>query len=115
MPRASRPSDPRHVPGEIELSSRARAGAGPSGRGRDLAYGGSGRYEAGPAPLSPRRRNVKRSMVRFLASALSVLALTFAAAAPAYAGPGTDTVKAKQATLFDLLKQGTPDAQKKID
>jgi phospholipid transport system substrate-binding protein len=54
-------------------------------------------------------------MVHLFASALSVLALTFAAVGPAYAGPGTDTVKAKQATLFDLLRQGTPDAQKKID
>jgi phospholipid transport system substrate-binding protein len=54
-------------------------------------------------------------MLRLFASALSVLALTFAAVGPAFAGPGTDTVKAKQTTLFDLLRQGTPDAQKKID
>jgi phospholipid transport system substrate-binding protein len=58
---------------------------------------------------------VKRSFVRFFASALSVLALTFAAVGPAFAGPGTDTVKARQAALFDLLRQGSPDAQKKID
>jgi phospholipid transport system substrate-binding protein len=54
-------------------------------------------------------------MLRLFASALSVLALTFAVVAPAFAGPGTDTMKAKQATLFDLLRQGSPDAQKKID
>ena len=58
---------------------------------------------------------MKRRMVRLFASALSVLALTFAAVGPAFAGPGTDTVKAKQSTLFDLLRQGSPDAQKKID
>ena len=58
---------------------------------------------------------MKRSLLRLFASVLSVLALTFAAVGPAFAGPGTDTIKAKQTTLFDLLRQGTPDAQKKID
>ena len=58
---------------------------------------------------------MKRRMLHFLAAVLSVLALTLAASAPAAAGAATDVVKTKQATLFDLLKQGTPDSQKKLD
>jgi phospholipid transport system substrate-binding protein len=42
-------------------------------------------------------------------------AITLTLASQAFAGPATDVVKAKQATLFDLLKQSTPDSQKKID
>jgi phospholipid transport system substrate-binding protein len=52
-------------------------------------------------------------MVQFFAAVLSMLALTLAG--PAYAGASTDMVKAKQGTLFELLKQGTPESQKKID
>jgi phospholipid transport system substrate-binding protein len=44
-----------------------------------------------------------------------VAALAFAFAGSAFAGGATDVVKAKQTTLFDLLRQGTPDSQKKID
>jgi len=57
---------------------------------------------------------VKRSMVHLFAAVLSALALTFAFTAPAFAGAATDVVKAKQTSLFDLLRQGTPDSQKKI-
>jgi phospholipid transport system substrate-binding protein len=49
-----------------------------------------------------------------LAAALGV-AISFTLASPAFAGPATDAVKAKQASLFDLLKQTSPDSQKKID
>jgi phospholipid transport system substrate-binding protein len=52
-------------------------------------------------------------MAHLFAALLSMLALTLAGSA--FAGPATDMVKAKQTTLFDLLKQGTPEAQKKID
>ena len=55
---------------------------------------------------------MKRRMVHLLATLLSVLALTVAGTA--LAGPATDTVKTKQTTLFDLLKQSTPESQKKI-
>jgi phospholipid transport system substrate-binding protein len=51
-------------------------------------------------------------MVHLFAALLSVLALTLAGSA--FAGAATDMVKAKQTSLFDLLKQGTPDSQKKI-
>jgi phospholipid transport system substrate-binding protein len=56
---------------------------------------------------------VKQRMVHLVATLGA--ALTFTLASPAFAGPPTDVVKAKQAVLFDLLKQTTPDAQKKID
>lgn len=56
---------------------------------------------------------MKRRMVHLIAAVLSMLALTFAGSA--FAGAASDTVKAKQTSLFDLLRQGTPDAQKKID
>ncbi len=55
---------------------------------------------------------MKRRMVHLFAALLSVLALTFAGSA--FAGAATDMVKAKQTSLFDLLRQGTPDSQKKI-
>jgi phospholipid transport system substrate-binding protein len=54
-------------------------------------------------------------MVHLFAAVLSALAFTLAAAGSAFAGPATDTVKAKQSALFALLRQGTPDAQKKMD
>jgi len=44
-----------------------------------------------------------------------IAALSFAFAAPAFAGGATDVVKAKQTSLFDLIRQGTGDSQKKID
>ncbi len=58
---------------------------------------------------------MKRRMVHFIAAVLSMLALTLGAAGSAFAGAATDVVKGKQTALFDLLKQTTPDAQKKID
>ncbi len=58
---------------------------------------------------------MKRRMLHFLAAVLSVLALALATAAPASAGAATDVVKTKQSALFDLLKQATPDSQKKLD
>lgn len=56
---------------------------------------------------------MKRRMVHLIAAVLSMLALTFAGSA--FAGAASDAVKTKQSSLFDLLKQGTPDGQKKID
>jgi phospholipid transport system substrate-binding protein len=56
---------------------------------------------------------VKRRMVHLFAALLAALALTVAGSA--FAGPATDVVKAKQAALFDLLRQASPDGQKKID
>ncbi len=56
---------------------------------------------------------MKQRMVHLFAALLSMLALTFAGTA--HAGAATDLVKGKQTTLFDLLKQGTPESQKKID
>jgi phospholipid transport system substrate-binding protein len=56
---------------------------------------------------------VKQTKVQLIAALFAALAL--AVAAPAFAGPGTDVVKSKQTVLFTLLKQNTPDAQKKID
>jgi hypothetical protein len=58
-------------------------------------------------------QDVKRS-IHLAAAMLSIAALTFGAAGPAFAGPATDTVKSKQTVLLDLLKQSTPNAQKKI-
>jgi phospholipid transport system substrate-binding protein len=52
-------------------------------------------------------------MVHLFATLISLIALTFASAA--FAGPATTMVQGKQTTLFDLLKQGTPESQKKID
>jgi phospholipid transport system substrate-binding protein len=51
-------------------------------------------------------------MVHLFAATVSVLALTFGAAS-AFAGPATDAVKAKQSSLFDLIKQSSD--QKKIN
>lgn len=41
-------------------------------------------------------------------------ALVFGQVSVAFAGPATDTVKARQDTLRELLKAGTPEANKKI-
>jgi phospholipid transport system substrate-binding protein len=51
-------------------------------------------------------------MVHLFATLLSMLALTFASSA--FAGAATDAVKTKQTALFDLLKQSSPDSNKKI-
>ena len=56
---------------------------------------------------------MKQRMVHLVAALGAALAFTLAS--PAFAGPPTDLVKAKQTALFDLLKQTSPDAQKKID
>lgn len=58
---------------------------------------------------------MKRRMAHFFSATVAVLALTLGTAGAAFAGPATDVVKAKQTSLFDLLKQSGPDAQKKID
>jgi phospholipid transport system substrate-binding protein len=60
------------------------------------------------------KTHVKRSMVRHFAAALSVFALSFASVGSAFAGAATDVVKTKQTALFSLIKQGTPDSEKKI-
>jgi phospholipid transport system substrate-binding protein len=52
-------------------------------------------------------------MVKLFAALFAAFALTLTG--PAFAGAATDLVKGKQTTLFDLLKQGTPESQKKID
>ena len=57
---------------------------------------------------------MKRSMVRHFAAALSMFALSFASVGSAFAGAATDVVKSRQTTLFSLIKQGTPDSEKKI-
>jgi phospholipid transport system substrate-binding protein len=56
---------------------------------------------------------VKQRIVQWVAALAAVLSFTLAS--PAFAGPATDVVKAKQSSLFELLKQTSPDAQKKID
>ena len=58
---------------------------------------------------------MKRRMVQFIATVLSVLAITFGAAGSAFAGAATDAVKTKQTALFNLLKQSGGDSQKKIN
>ena len=58
---------------------------------------------------------MKQRMIQLVAAALSVIALTFGVTGVAFAGAATDAVKAKQASLFDLIRQGSPDGQKKID
>jgi len=57
---------------------------------------------------------VKRRMVHLLAAVMSLLALSFAGMGSALAGGATDTVKSKQTALFDLLKQSTPESDKKV-
>ena len=51
-----------------------------------------------------------KTISRLFAVALAILALT--GAGNAFAGPATDVVKTKQASLFELLRQPTPDRQK---
>lgn len=58
---------------------------------------------------------MKRRMVHFFAAAVAAMALTVGTAGSAFAGPATDVVKAKQTSLFDLLKQSGGDSQKKIN
>jgi phospholipid transport system substrate-binding protein len=53
-------------------------------------------------------------MVHLFAAMVSLLALTFGLAPAAFAGAATDAVKGKQTSLFDLIKQPSPD-QKKIN
>lgn len=57
---------------------------------------------------------MKRRMVHLLAALMSLLALSFAGMGSALAGGATDTVKSKQTALFDLLKQSTPESDKKV-
>jgi len=57
---------------------------------------------------------VKRRMVHIMAAVVSSLALSFAGMGSAEAGGATDMVKGKQTALFDLIKQSTPDSQKKV-
>jgi phospholipid transport system substrate-binding protein len=52
-------------------------------------------------------------MVCFFAALVALFALGISSTA--LAGAASDAVKAKQSTLFELLKQGTPESQKKID
>ncbi len=55
-----------------------------------------------------------RRMNHLFAATFSLLALTLGQVDLASAGPATDVVKAKQAVLFDLLKKGGDENQKKI-
>lgn len=57
---------------------------------------------------------MKRRMVHLMAAVVSALALSFAGMGSAEAGGATDMVKGKQTALFDLIKQSTPDSQKKV-
>ena len=57
---------------------------------------------------------MKRSMLRHFAVVASVLALSFASVGSAFAGGATDVVKGKQTALFDLIKQSTPESEKKV-
>ncbi|WP_437851660.1 MlaC/ttg2D family ABC transporter substrate-binding protein [Sorangium sp. So ce363] len=55
-----------------------------------------------------------RRMNHLFAAAFSLLALTLGPVGLASAGPATDVVKAKQTALFDLLKKGGVENQKKV-
>ncbi|AUX46050.1 hypothetical protein SOCE26_075530 [Sorangium cellulosum] len=55
-----------------------------------------------------------RRMNHLFAAAFTLAALTLGQAGLASAGPATDVVKAKQTVLFDLLKKGGAEDQKKI-
>ena len=57
---------------------------------------------------------MKRSMVRHFAAVVSVLALSLTSVGSAFAGGATDVVKSKQTALFDLIKQSTPESEKKV-
>jgi phospholipid transport system substrate-binding protein len=52
--------------------------------------------------------------LRLLSTLAVGVALLIGQVSPAFAGPATDVVKAKQESLRDLLKQSTPESQKKI-
>ena len=56
---------------------------------------------------------MKRRMAHLFAALIATLAFAFAG--PALAGGASDVVKTKQTALFDLLRQGNADSQKKID
>jgi phospholipid transport system substrate-binding protein len=53
-------------------------------------------------------------MIHFVAAAMLSMAATFSYAGAADAGAATDVVKAKQSTLFDLLKKPDAANQKKV-
>ncbi|WP_437894391.1 MlaC/ttg2D family ABC transporter substrate-binding protein [Sorangium sp. So ce124] len=53
-------------------------------------------------------------MNHLFAAAFSLLALTLGPVGLASAGPATDVVKARQTALFDLLKKGGVENQKKV-
>ena len=55
---------------------------------------------------------MKRTLTKILTTAAFALFLSVAGAA--HAGPATDVVKSKQTALFDLLKQSTPENEKKV-
>lgn len=55
-----------------------------------------------------------RRMNHLFAAAFSLLALTLGPVGLASAGPATDVVKARQTALFDLLKKGGVENQKKV-
>lgn len=55
-----------------------------------------------------------RRMNHLFAATFSLLALTLGPVGLANAGPATDVVKARQTVLFDLLKQGGGEGQKKV-
>lgn len=57
---------------------------------------------------------MKSRMVNLFAALVALLALTFGGLGSAMAGAATDVVKAKQTSLFDLLKQSSPENDKKI-
>jgi phospholipid transport system substrate-binding protein len=57
---------------------------------------------------------VKRRMVRHFAAVVSALALSLTSVGSAFAGGATDVVKSKQTALFTLIKQSTPDSDKKV-
>jgi phospholipid transport system substrate-binding protein len=57
---------------------------------------------------------VKRRMLRHFAAVVSVLALSLTSVGSAFAGGATDVVKSKQTALFDLIKQSTPESEKKV-
>lgn len=57
---------------------------------------------------------MKLRMVHLYAAVLAMFALTFGSVGPAFAGAATDAVKAKQTSLFNLLKQSNADSDKKI-
>lgn len=57
---------------------------------------------------------MRRRMIHLFATTASLFALTFGQVNVASAGPATDLVKTKQTALFDLLKRGGPDSDKKV-